>query len=173
MNVGVGWKRNSNDQLLNTMIHEGGHLFQFNAYPRSSSPSWLSEAIATQFEGFSWNRQSKKLSFDFVSQQRLSWIKRNILRKDYFSIPDLIQGRAIEFINTDPQKAMTFYSQNWALYYYLTHTKVEKYRVAFQKFLQQVHGGGVRGREAAIFLQTFEGELDNIEKLWTTFISGL
>lgn len=173
MNVGVGWKRNSNAQLLNTMIHEGGHLFQFNAYPRSSSPSWLSEAIATQFEGFTWNRQTKKLSFDFVSQQRLSWIKRNILRKDYFSIPDLIQGRAIEFINSDPQKAMTFYSQNWALYYYLTHTKVEKYRVAFQKFLQQVHGGGVRGREATIFLQTFEGELDNIEKLWTTFISGL
>lgn len=173
MNVGVGWRRNKNSELINTMIHEGGHLYQFNVYPRSSSPSWLSEATATQFEGYTWNKETKELLFNFVSRQRLSWIKRNILKKDYFSIPDLIQGRAINFINSDPQKAMTFYSQNWALYYFFTHTKEEIYRTKFQEFLKRVHSGLIRGGEATLFLQLFDGELDKIETLWTKLISSL
>ncbi len=170
-NRAVGWKRFDNDQLLSTMIHEGAHLYMYNAHPNTSTPSWMAEGIATQFEGYEWD--GKKLIMHHRSPNRLPWVKRKFLEGNTFTIEELIQGQALQLINQDIDQAATFYAQSWALYYYMKHIPNKQYRDNFDKFVSTIHRGGQQGRESTIFMNYFGRDIDKLNIAWKKYILDL
>ena len=167
-NTGVGWMRTKPAQLLRTMSHEGAHLFHYLAYPRASFPSWFAEGIATQFEGYQW--QKNRLQYDFISKTRLQNLKWSFARNQEFSVLELIQGNALKHINRNPRKAATFYAQSWGLYHYLWRKAPPSLRRKFQKFVKKMNRGICKGREAQSFEAIFQGRLLQIEKEWKKYM---
>lgn len=162
-NLGIGWLRESTAELLSVMIHEGAHLYQYNACPRCQAPSWFMESIATQFEGFQWDGKKRDLNMTFLSP-RLSWLQRELNGKTYFAIPDLMEGKAMEYINNDPQKAATFYAECWGLWYFMERSP--DYKARFKAYRQDVLEGKYNGRESQVFLDEFAKDVDDIEDKW-------
>jgi hypothetical protein len=168
-NIAVGWMRDDEHHLLFTMIHEGAHLFHYNAYPSQSGVSWFNEAIATQFEGFAWD--GKTLKVHFISAERLGWLKRAFSSNQYMSLSDMLAGNALELINQNPGMAATFYAQCWGLYYFLTQTP--KYQKRFASYVQKMNDGDFRGKELDSFREEFGAELNEMETTWHNYIIAM
>lgn len=167
-NLAVGWMRDEPKNILATMIHEGAHLYHFNAYPSHHAPSWFAEGVATQFEGYRWD--GKTLKVDFISIERLRWLQRAFLRNQYIPIRDLLDGNALDHINKDAESAANFYSECWGLYYFLARGGVPDYQTRFQEFTLRMNNGSLRGRERAAFLESFEKDLATIETAWRNYV---
>jgi hypothetical protein len=167
-NLGVGWMRETKEEMFNVMIHEGAHLYQYKAFPRAMAPSWFSEAIATQFEGYKWD--GKKLSMSFLSP-RLIWMQRALSNRTFFSLNDLIGRNALELINNDPTGAATFYSQCWGLFYFLKRSEPHKARL--QDYVQRTLNAEFTRRETEMFLSVFGAEMPQLEPAWHRFILAL
>jgi pSer/pThr/pTyr-binding forkhead associated (FHA) protein len=167
-NLAVGWMRDEPKHILATMIHEGAHLYHYNAYPNHHAPSWFAEGVATQFEGYEWD--GKVLKVNFISSERLRWLQRAFLRNQYIPIRDLLDGNALEHINKDAESAANFYAECWGLYYFLSRAGTQDYQSRFQEFTIQMNNGSLRGRERSAFLDSFEKDLATIETTWRNHI---
>jgi pSer/pThr/pTyr-binding forkhead associated (FHA) protein len=170
-NIGCGYTRDDNKTLLNTMIHEGAHLFHYNACPNSRPPSWFAEAIATQFEGYEWDGQ--KLKVHYISPSRLPWLQRSLRQAKYIPLTDMVKGSSLEYINRDPEEASTFYAQCWGLYYYLWNHAKQRHKTLFSKFVKKMHVGIYAGREEEAFLNEFKDEMDTMERDWRQYIISM
>ncbi|MEK7486306.1 MAG: FHA domain-containing protein [Planctomycetota bacterium] len=173
-NAGCGWVQNQKkaQELFWTLAHEGAHLYYFNAFSRSQVPSWYAEAVATQFEGYKWDSQQKKVEFNFISK-RLSELKIYFGRKRQFPIPELISNDANTLINqtTTLDAAGIFYSESWGLYYFLSHTENETYKALWKEFQKEMHEGG--RPEENLFLKYFGTHLQTLETDFESFILKL
>ncbi len=129
-NVVVGWDKTGNRrQFLQTMAHEAAHLFYFRIAPKARPPSWYAEAMATYFEGFSWD--GKAFQFDFLADGRLPYVRDAIKAGKQIRLADLLRGEALDLINQDTTKALLFYAECWSLNFFLSHTTDTAWRGAY------------------------------------------
>ncbi|KAF0245359.1 MAG: hypothetical protein FD180_1674 [Planctomycetota bacterium] len=164
-NVVVGWnKTGSLWQLLQTMTHEAAHLFYFRICSPSSIPSWHAEGMATYFEGFKGAGASWK--FNYISESRLAFAREAMLDKKQISLAELMAADALKLINSDASKANLFYSECWALNYFLSQTDNAAYRDGYKAFRKAVETGKPEA------LSKFIPDQEKLEKDWTVFITS-
>ena len=164
-NIVVGWnKTGSLFLLLQTMIHEAAHLYYFRICSPSALPSWHAEAMATYFEGFKGAGATWK--FNFISESRLAFAREAMLDKKQIPLADLLAGDALNLINSDAAKANLFYSECWALNYFLSQTDNASYRDAYKEYRKAVESGKKPS------LGDFIKDLAKLEKDWTVFITS-
>jgi tetratricopeptide (TPR) repeat protein len=165
-NVVAGWNKTGNrQQFLQTMVHEAAHLYWFRVSPMARAPSWMSEGMATYFEGFSWD--GKAYRFNHVSESRLPFVRDAMKSGRHMSFPDMFAADALALINTDTRKALLFYAQCWSLVFYLRETDRPEYRAAWADYRNSVAAG-----ETKPLLEFFTDPV-KLEADWIAFISGL
>ncbi|MEK7469869.1 MAG: DUF1570 domain-containing protein [Planctomycetota bacterium] len=165
-NVVVGWNKTGNRlQFLQTMAHEAAHLYWFRVAPSGRAPSWFAEGMATYFEGFDWDGKSWK--FGGVPDSRLPRIRDAMQEGKHLKLEELWKGDALALINNDSQKALLFYSECWALNYYLAETENKTYRAAFADYRKAI----AAGRDEP--LSKYIPDLEKFEKDWVRFVTGL
>ncbi|MBI2920869.1 MAG: tetratricopeptide repeat protein [Planctomycetes bacterium] len=165
-NVVVGWNKTNNDQqFLQTMVHEGAHLFFFRVQPSARPQSWYAEGMATYFEGFAWDGRTYK--FNHVSESRLPFVRDAMKGDRHIPLEALLGGDALSLINSDSTKALLFYAECWALNYYLSETDNRGYREAYLQYRKAVAAG------KADPLLGFFKDPAQLEKDWVQFVTGL
>ncbi len=165
-NVVVGWdKTESLQQFLQTMAHEAAHLYYFRVRPAGRPPSWYTEGMATQLEGFTW--KGSEYAFDRVSASRLPFLKESIRKSRLLPLDQLLAGNALSLINSDPEKALVFYAQSWGLFYFLTNTNRADLRDAFEKYRKSIDAGTDRP------LSDFLPDLKKLEADLTKYIEAM
>jgi Flp pilus assembly protein TadD len=165
-NVVVGWNKTSNrQQFLQTMVHECAHLYFFRVCPMARPASWYAEAMATYFEGFSYDGKTYK--FNFMSESRLPFVRDAMKGGRHIPLKDMMAGNALALINSDSQKALLFYAQCWALNYYLCQTENKAYRAAYAEYRKAVASGQTKD------LLEFFPDAAALERDWMQFVTGL
>lgn len=163
--VVVGWNKTGNlAHLLQTMVHEAAHLYFFRICNATAIPSWHAEGMATYFEGFKGAGASWK--FDFISETRLAFAREAMRAKRHIPLAEVLTSDALTLINSDAVKANLFYSQCWAINYFLSQTDNAAYRDAYKAYRTAVEGG------SADLLSKYIPDLAKLERDWIVFITS-
>lgn len=104
--------------LLETMVHEAAHLYFVQAYPAARPPSWLAEGMATYFEGFDVDAHAH-LTFHHRPKSRAAGFAQALADRRALKLDEMLASNAGVLINTSADKALVFYAQSWALFYFL------------------------------------------------------
>ena len=67
-------------RFYNTCFHEGAHQFFGGMLPGAALPQWLTEGLATYFEGCTYSRVDKTIRVGFVPQDRLRFAKMQLAK---------------------------------------------------------------------------------------------
>lgn len=127
--------------FLQTLVHEGAHLFDQLGRSRGAAthlPSWLSEGVACCFEGFEVDAKGH-LDFHFRSDHRMLTIQYQ--HGPLFGVEELIKMRAGHLLQNDAEAANLFYAQSWSLVYYILHHGGPESKEAFKDFLKRIRHG--------------------------------
>lgn len=175
-NYASGYSKSGDKELLNTMLHEGAHLFYGRTWG-DLSPSWWHEGMATYFEGFTWDK--KKLAFHHVSGYRLPWVKQAFQKGQYLPLAELLQGDAISAIQKGARESTLFYAEAWALYYWLNTSGDPELKKKFDdlalKYRTRAFGDSVMKPDGALasFTGVFGADLAALETRWKAFVLGV
>ncbi|MCE9581036.1 MAG: tetratricopeptide repeat protein [Planctomycetes bacterium] len=165
-NIVAGWNMTGDFRLfLQTMVHEAAHLYYYRTSTMARWPSWYMEGMATYFEGFSGSSGAWK--FSFANPTRLPGAKSAIAGAGFIPLKDLLSGDAGALINSDTSKALVFYSECWALNYFLTKTSDPAIAKAYRDYRAAMSSGKVED-----FTKYFP-DLDALEKTWKAFGAGM
>lgn len=148
-NICVGYSRSNNRaQFLGTMIHEHAHLFYGRAFPRAAIPSWFAEAMATYQEAHKWEDPAKRevLITGEWNVGRFRTLQATIKRGQWIPIPELMTTSAVEALNTSRARVGAFYSQAWAIWYYLERGSDDELHKKWREFVKQMTSGALRSR---------------------------
>lgn len=161
-----GWDKASNDiSFLQTMIHESAHLYFWEKYS-APVPSWLAEGMATYFEGF--RRKKGAWHFDHKADSRLTLIKDAVQSGQFIPLKDLFGSDAGTLINTNSSRALVFYAECWAVFYFFNQTTNTAYKDAFTKVFEKLR------RRANVDLETELGApLQQLEKEIQAYVKSL
>lgn len=160
---------------LSVVLHEAAHLFHDRAF-RVQTPSWYSEGMATYFEGGRWDG-SQYVHYP-ISYPRLFFLRNAFEKNSYKPLAEIISGSAFSALATSANDAALFYSQSWALFYFLNHTQNEDIRTRYRDFKTKLYDRTSRVAlegEACIttFKSVFGEDLTPLEKEWKAFIEGI
>ncbi|WP_197440401.1 DUF1570 domain-containing protein [Polystyrenella longa] len=113
------------DELRNTIIHEGTHQVAFNMNLHSrlgDNPRWIVEGLATVFES-PGVRNSSRVTSDKLNSERFLWFK------DYAESrrPDQSLPQFIVSDDLFQSSSLDAYSEAWALSFYLLETRPRQY----------------------------------------------
>ncbi|KAF0244596.1 MAG: hypothetical protein FD180_2414, partial [Planctomycetota bacterium] len=164
--VVAGWnKTGDRQQFLQTMVHEGAHLYYFRVAPAARPPSWHAEGMATYFEGFNWDGKSWR--FNFLSESRIPFVRNAVAAGKHIPLKDVFSGDALALINSDHNKALLFYAECWSLNLFLTQTDRKEYRDGYLAYRKAVQEG------KAATLGEFVKDIGKLETDWKLFVGGL
>ena len=128
-NVGVwaGINPKSDQELYDTIVHEGTHQVAFNTGLHSrlgSDPKWLVEGLATVFEAPGIRNSGAQYGVSTrINRERFQWFGNYMKnRRPANSLADFISSD--EGFGKDTLDA---YSQAWALSFFLIETRPQKY----------------------------------------------
>lgn len=166
-NVVVGYDKMQNTQmLLRTMVHEAAHLYYFRVRPWGRAPSWYAEGMATYFEGFAW--KENRWQFDFRNNTRTHFVKKAQREGKLLPWEQFFEGEALNLINEDSEKSLTFYAQSWAMLYYLKNTSNKAYQDRFAEYCQYIDKGQPKS------FQEILGPLyEKFRQDWEAFVQSL
>ena len=156
-------------QFYGTVFHEGAHQFFHSMLPGADLPTWISEGLATYFEGCTYSRATQQITAGFLPPTRLM-LARGILAKERGEKEGLA-GRL--FMNhTQAQFGGEEYALAWSFIYYLVNRPTKNPQKKFAAFLQELNGSGTKPIEA-VFKKAAKEELAEVEKGWRDFVLGL
>ena len=92
------------------------------------------------------------------SRSRIWFLKQAAAAGKHIPLDQLVAGDALTLINSDPEKALVFYSECWGLVYFLTHTENRALLAAFEKFRESADRGGRPSLQEFIDLRALEPE---------------
>ncbi|MEK7466608.1 MAG: tetratricopeptide repeat protein [Planctomycetota bacterium] len=165
-NIVVGWNKTGDQKLfLQTMVHEAAHLYFYRTSTMTRWPSWFMEGMATYFEGFQGSTGAWRFSYN--NDSRVALAKQALGGTGFIPLKDLLGGDAGALINSDASKALVFYSECWALNYFLTRTSDKALANAYKDFRDAMAAG--KNEE---FTKYFP-DLDGLEKAWKEFGAGM
>jgi len=149
--------------FYNTVFHEGAHQFFHALLPGAALPTWLTEAIATYFEGFTWSRATKKISVSWLPPDRLTIAKMQLARATNPSPEQMFMGVQ------QAQYTALHYALGWSFVYYLTHSSDGAARDDFVKFLRRMNGSGAKPAPA-VYKEATGKPMEATFAGWRSFI---
>ncbi|MAT14389.1 MAG: hypothetical protein CMJ46_03875 [Planctomyces sp.] len=128
------------EELANTIIHEGTHQVAFNMNLHSrlgDNPRWVVEGLAMVFES-PGIRTASRVTEETLNRERFLWFGDYSSRRR----PDNALANFVVSDNLFNSSALDAYSEAWALSYYLLETRPRQY-VDYLK-LVSTHSNGRR-----------------------------
>ena len=153
------------------MAHEGFHQFLYYcAYPRV--PAWLNEGLAVYCEGQRWTADGLAEFDPWLNPQRRNMLAELILRKELFSLDELLRMNAGHVVGGSSYKISAYYGQVWALMLFLREGQEGKYAEGFQRLLAALGRDDIETYARAYHAQV-GGEAYNFGRdLFCNFISN-
>jgi len=122
--------------------HEGWHQYTQRTF-RSPLPVALEEGIATYMEGFRWSQQSADAPrfLPWANFERFEQLRRDTAAGRLVPLAVLQQSTPQEIIAENPDRALTYYAQVWALIHFLNEGDDGKYAPALRSMLRDAAEG--------------------------------
>ncbi|MEQ1891243.1 MAG: DUF1570 domain-containing protein [Planctomycetota bacterium] len=149
-----------------TCFHEGAHQFFLSLLPGATPPHWLTEALATYFEGCTYSRATRTITPGFVPSERLQQAQ-SILKKDKNPSASAL------FLDVPKEKFRGLeYSLAWSFTHYLIHRPGEKSRQRFASFVRELNGSGVKPA-AEVFAKATKEDFEALIPGWREHVLAL
>jgi hypothetical protein len=153
-------------EFYSTVFHEGAHQFFLSLLPGASPPMWLSEALATYFEGCSYSRATNTVTPGFIESERLSFAQATLRSGKDLSPQKL-------FMNVpDDQFEGLEYALAWSFVHYLIHRPGEQSRARFARFVQLTNGAGAKPADE-LFLEATGEDMNALIPGWRDHVLAL
>jgi len=137
--------------------HEGWHQFTQRTF-RNPLPIWLEEGLACYMEGFRWKAgDSTTPNFlPWANVERYDELRRAVRGKRLLSLDQLTRTSPQELMERDPDLALTYYAQLWALVHFLNEGDGSAHRESLRQVIVDAQAGrlvdrirGIAGARAA------------------------
>lgn len=158
----------------NTAVHEGIHQLAFNQGLHSriaANPRWVVEGLATMLEAGALEVKSGSETSARINESRLARFREYSVRRRDYTIADFLVTDELQY----RRAPLDFYSEAWALTFYLAETR----RSDYVKYLQalsardpgeQEYSGQDRIED---FQKAFGKDLRRLETQFVRFIGDL
>ncbi len=122
--------------------HEGWHQYTQTAF-RSPLPVSFEEGLATFMEGFRWGDQERTVPrfLPWANLERYEKLRRAHASGDLIPLDRLQQTAPQDIIGEDPDKALIYYAQVWAMIHFLNEGENGRFRPAFRQLLSDAASG--------------------------------
>lgn len=127
--------------------HEGWHQYTQKAF-RTPLTVCFEEGLATYMEGFRWadNERSRPNFLPWANLERFEQLRSATARGRLVPLPRLQQATPQEIIADDPDAALVYYAQVWALMHFLNEGEGGRHRAALQQLLRDAASGELSRR---------------------------
>jgi hypothetical protein len=157
------------NDLIPTVYHEAFHqyLAMYTGF-EVSIPVWFNEGTASYFEQMQREKGTKKLSPKLIDKRKLRMVKDAIATRSDIPLEKLIDADHQQFHDKD--KEGLYYTQSFAVIYFLMQSNAGKQVTSFMKELKA--GNGIEAANAKIF-GADRKNLKKIEKAFKEYTAGL
>jgi len=124
-------------EFYGTALHEGAHQFFLSLLPGATLPTWMDEGLATWFEGYTYSRATRTVTFAGCPTDRLVHAHELLAER---------QGGPRELFMDVPYEEFEaeHYALAWSFIHYLLKRPGKKNVDKFAKFLDEANGSGVK-----------------------------
>jgi|GEM_PF-3736492 len=169
----VLWHNPNEDQLVNTLYHEGFH--QFLDYFISNAPTWFNEGLAQYFETAEWKGRQAVLGKP--DRNKLGYLQRTLQMNRSVPLKNLLRLSHQQFMDQRPgalagsTMANVHYVESWSFIHFLIDYNKGQYRKVIRKFYLALKAG--KNPDQA-FEEVFgKASFLRIEKVWKGYVSAL
>lgn len=136
----------SRDTLM-LAAHEGWHQYTQSTF-REALPMWLEEGLATYMEGFKQDRQDpSRIAFIPWANLERFFALRDAARKGRLvSLERVLNSTPQDLMAQNPNAALQYYAQVWALTHFLNDFDNARYRPALCAMISDAHAGNLVSR---------------------------
>lgn len=130
---------NGRDELRRTLQHEAFHQFAFFAVSENL-PTWLNEGMAQLFEEGLWTGRDFLLGQ--IPARRLRQLQQDAKTQTLVTFDTFLKVNREEWnrtLETDHDRATTYYNEAWAIAYFLVHGPDRGYHKRLVDFLTKIH----------------------------------
>jgi hypothetical protein len=122
--------------------HEGWHQYTQKTF-RNPLPVTLEEGIATYMEGFRWqSMESDRPNFlPWCNWERYEQLRHAERQGKLVSLDRLMHSSPQELMAGDPDNALVYYAQAWALIHFLNEDGAGQYRPALHAMVRDAADG--------------------------------
>lgn len=156
---------------VSVLQHEGFHQFAHRYYG-SKLPVWINEGLAQYFEDGIFINGRMKLGI--AHSRRIETVRQALRRGATIGFNELINMTYEEWksrVISGDASASVLYAQSWSMVFFLIHGNKERYRVAFDTYLNTV-ATGTPSRNA--FHSAFRiNNTSSFEKRWKHFAHSI
>jgi hypothetical protein len=148
------------------MFHEGAHQFAMALMPGATLPHWMTEALATHFEAFTWSRATQTISELAAPPDRLKHAKLQLARA----------------ASADPETMfMRFgqaeynglhYALGWSYLHFLLNVDGGRLGARFGALLKELNGSGAKPF-ADVFRAVYKEDLAGLASRWKPYVLEL
>jgi len=127
--------------------HEGWHQYTQKTF-RNSLPVTLEEGLATYMEGFRWNPEQpeRPIFLPWANVERYEQLRQAERTGKLIPLDRLMRSKPQELMAEDPDSALIYYAQVWALIHFLNEGEGGKYREGLRLLLTDAAHGRLVAR---------------------------
>jgi hypothetical protein len=124
--------------------HESWHQYTQTTF-RNQLPVWMEEGLACYMEGFRWNRrmQNTPKFMPWANVERFEALRKTVREGRLVPLRRLTTQTPQELMGGDPNDALAFYAQTWALIHFLNEGEGGRYRGALVAILADAVQGRI------------------------------
>lgn len=161
----------SRRSTLSTIAHEGLHQY-IEATRGNRIPAWLNEGLATRFEAFDLDADSRPIFTPDKNYLRLQHLRAALTSKSLLPLRDILGTHAGIEIQKQSAHVATYYAQVWSLTLYLLQPpRTNPYHDGFRRLLNEL-GTDAMVRNARAYLATdTDGKMSEGEAVFRSYIT--
>lgn len=127
--------------------HEGWHQYTQGSF-RAPLTVCFEEGLATYMEGFRWSdtERTRPSFLPWANLERFEQLRSATSRGRLVPLAKLQQSTPQEIIADDPDAALVYYAQVWALIHFLNEGESGKHRAGLQELLRDASSGELARR---------------------------
>lgn len=136
----------SRDTLM-LAAHEGWHQYTQSTF-REALPMWMEEGLATYMEGFKQDRQdpSRFAFIPWANLERFFALRDAARNNRLVSLERVLNSTPQDLMAQNPNAALQYYAQVWALTHFLNDFDNGRYRPALRAMVSDAHAGNLVSR---------------------------
>jgi len=163
-------ERDTDEDVLRTLYHEGFHQFMFNAIS-PNCPLWLNEGLAEYFGAATWNGKKfatgERPTYRIVQMRAIIKNGKTIPLKELFSMTN---AQWAKNVRDNPDKAAVQYLQSWSIVHFLAHAGQGQYARRLEDVISAIHKGK---NGDTPFMDVFGKDLPKFESLWKRYAQAM
>lgn len=130
--------------------HEGWHQYSQTTF-HAPMPVAIEEGLATYMEGFRWDPDNpdRPRFMAWANFERFEQLRGDVAARRLVPLARLQQSTPQDIIAEDPDAALTYYAQVWALIHFLHEGDGGRYRAGLESMLRDAASGDLLAKVRA------------------------